>query len=344
MASKAIAGLNGFGRVGLHLLKYWLDRHSETHFIIRFINDDTLTIKDAYQIICSDEHVHFNKYKVQLKDDTIVILEPDGSKHVIFYTNKEAIDIPWIGKPDIVFECSGKNTLAKDCAFYVTKRTKLAVISATSWDADKTLVYGFNHATFNGTERVISYGSCTVNAYVPLANYLNKKYGVLSSDVNVIHNIQEYRLQENHTLNRKFCTLEKSGPQLLPFLNANNFLVNYTIVPYSGVSMIDFRFKLGKPVSTKDILQDLEETFSRGQLKYLYNFDETDIGPEAYNCSTYSVVFIKENLKVMDDNNVYFYGYFDNENSVNRYYDLVNYICIHELFKENYQALDVVGI
>ena len=46
----------------------------------------------------------------------------------------------------------------------------------------------------------------------------------LESDVNVIHNIQEYRLQDNYTLIRKFCTLEKSAPLLLQSLNNNNFI------------------------------------------------------------------------------------------------------------------------
>jgi hypothetical protein len=33
-------GINGFGRFGLHLLKYWLDRSIESAFRIDYINDD----------------------------------------------------------------------------------------------------------------------------------------------------------------------------------------------------------------------------------------------------------------------------------------------------------------
>ena len=39
---KKIAGINGFGRFGLHLLKYWLDRASSSNFSIGYINDDTI--------------------------------------------------------------------------------------------------------------------------------------------------------------------------------------------------------------------------------------------------------------------------------------------------------------
>ena len=55
---------------------------------------------------------------------------------------------------------------------------------------------------------------------------------------------------------------------------------------------------------------------------YLENFDN---GPEVFNCTSYSSVFIKDGIKKIGKN-IYLQAYFDNENSVNRYYDLVSYI------------------
>jgi glyceraldehyde 3-phosphate dehydrogenase len=147
----------------------------------------------------------------------------------------------------------------------------------------------------------------------------------LDSDVNVVHNIQEYRLHENQTLNRKFCTLERSGPSLLPFLRNNNFIVNYTVVPHTGVSMFDFRFRFQKTFDKNEFVKDLEHAFSEGKLKGLYAFDEVDIGPEVYNCTTFSAVFIKESIKFAG-NNIYLHTYFDTENSANRYFDLIDYL------------------
>ena len=328
---KIVAGINGFGRFGLHLLKYWLDRNKETNFVIQYINDDTLSLPDAYQIIGNDKYVHLNKYKVQAKDDALIILEPNGARHVIGYTNNNQFKIPWLGKPEIILECSGKNLVAKDCQFYLTDNVKRVVISATSWDADKTLIFGFNHKNLDESAKIISYGSCTVNAYVPFANFLHKRYRIIDSDVNVIHNIQEYRLKDNQTLNRKFCTLEKSGPKLLDFISPHNFVVNYTVVPYAGVSMIDFRFHIQQKVAREILIVDLEEAFANGELKHLYDFDEADVGPEVYNCTTYSTVFIKDRVKVLG-NQIYFQGYLDTENSVNRYYDLINYISEEKMF------------
>ena len=53
-------GINGFGRFGLHLLKYWLDRNADTNFRIDFINDDTLDLNAVFQILANDTAVVFN--------------------------------------------------------------------------------------------------------------------------------------------------------------------------------------------------------------------------------------------------------------------------------------------
>ncbi|MBM22926.1 MAG: hypothetical protein CMD78_01510 [Gammaproteobacteria bacterium] len=319
------AGINGFGRFGLHLLKYWLDRNNGSHFKILYINDDYLDINQAYDLIINDKYVKFNKYKIQVSDDYLMILEPNGAKHEILFTNREQKSIPWIGKPDIFFECSGKYTEAKNCSIYSKKNTKAVLISATSWDAEKTLVYGYNHNEYNSDLKLISYGSCTVNAYIPFAHWIDQQYGIIDSDVNVIHNIQGYRLEDNNTLNRKFCTLEESAKLLMKSINDHNFLVNYTVIPYTGVSMIDFRFRVNRSIDLDTFIGDLDEVINNGELKDLYGLDDRDIGPEVHNCTDYSTVFIREAIKSLNDN-FYLQGYFDNENSVNRFYDLADFI------------------
>ena len=323
---KLKAGMNGFGRFGLHLLKYWIERNEKTAFKIAYINDDFLTINDAVKIIVNDKSVSFNKYKIKVVGDFLVILEPNGNKHEIYYTNINQKSIPWIGKPDIFFECSGKYTIAKENKTLLKDKTQTVLISATSWDAEKTIVYGFNHEEYHSNIKIASYGSCTVNAYFPFHKWIDQRYGIINSDVNVIHNIPEYQLDSNNTLNRKFCTLEKQAKMLIESCNDDNFLVNYTVVPYSGVSLIDFRFQL-KNIETRDkFIKSLEEEISQGSLKNLYGINEKDLGPEVHNCTVFSTVFIKEGIKVIGEN-VYLQGYFDNENSVNRFYDLAQYIC-----------------
>jgi len=334
--SKITAGVNGFGRFGLHLLKYWLDRTDECSFEIKSINDKKLNKEEILEIILKDYSVIFNSYKFRLSGSILQILSPNGNNYEINITNKEDADIPWIGKYDLFLECSGLNTLRKNCEKFIIGKTKLVAISATSWDSDSTLVYGYNHKNYDLKEhKIISYGSCTVNAYVPLANFINEKFGILNSDVNVIHNIQRYRMDDNYTLNRKFCTLEKSAVDLLPFVNENNFKVNYTVIPYEYTSTIDFRFQLRENVTQKMLIDKLKKSIHNGYLNNLYDIEDYDNGPEIFNCTPYSSVFIKDGIKKVGDN-FYFQAYFDNENSVNRYYDLISFISNNFMSSDNY--------
>jgi glyceraldehyde 3-phosphate dehydrogenase len=325
MAEKLSVGLNGFGRFGLHLLKYWLDRNEETPWAIKWINDDSLSLSRAYELIASDPYVIFNKYKVYTDEDGFTFLQPNGQKHVIEFTNSGKDRIPWLGKPDLFFECSGKNTIAERCDDFLVGRTRQVLISATSWDADATLVYGFNQDEWRPDLRTISYGSCTVNGFVPLAQWFHRMYGVRGGDVNVVHNEARHK-RNGETLLRKFCTLEKSGPQLLEWLSEDRFIVNYTVVPYSGVSLMDMRFRCIRPPTVDQLCGDLSAAMADGgPLAGLYDMDVADIGPEIYNCTTYSAVIIRNAIRVLHDD-VYLQTYFDTENSVNRYYDLASHV------------------
>lgn len=327
LQKKTVVGINGFGRFGLHLLKYWLTRQENSSFLIQYINDENLNIDQCLEIILNDKFVTFHKYKIKKINNIIRFIHADGLVAEIEFTKNKSSDISWLGKPKIFMECSGRNVVKKDCLKFIKGETELVVISATSWDVDSTIVFGYNEKDFDNKFKVISYGSCTVNAFLPLANLINNKYGIVNSDVNVIHNIQEYKLSDNYTLTRKFCTLEKQGPALLPFLNEDNFNVNYTVIPYPGVSTFDFRFTLQDKVNTLDFIDFLENELKNNQIGNLYEIMEDDLGPEVVNCTTYSAVIIKNQIKVRDDQ-VYLFSYFDNENSVNRYYDLIEHILL----------------
>ncbi len=238
---KKSSGLNGFGRFSLHFFKQWLDKYEKSNFTIDYINDEKLSIKEILKILRSDYKVSFKDYKFSEKKKYIIV---SFRKKIIkiLVTKHKSHKISWIGEPEIFFECSGLNTSKEKSKKFLKNKTKFILISATSYDCDRTIINGFNDIIINNKDRIISYGSCTVNAFTILANELNKKFKILKSDVNVIHNLPRHKILKNKTLIRKYCTLEKMGPKLLNFLNSNNFNVNYTLVPFDGISIMDFHF------------------------------------------------------------------------------------------------------
>lgn len=323
-------GINGFGRFGLHLLKYFLDHRETAKFEVCYINDDFLTIDQAFDIINTDRYVDFKKYRVQKSENHLSFAHSDGLDLKIKYSTSTKNNIKWIGSVDLFLECSGKYSNREEATAFLVGNTKHVLISQTSWDCDKTLVYGLNHEEFNPEHKLISYGSCTVNAFSAFTKYVHEQYGVKAADVNVIHNLPGYKLKDPkyYTLVRKFCTLEKSVPNLLDFIGPLNFNVNYTLVPYCGSSIFDYRFELNNPPKSKEeFIENIENACLNGSLKGLHNFVDEDKGPEQHECTKYSSVFVKENINLRG-NSVYIHSYFDNENSVNRYFDLINYISV----------------
>lgn len=326
MSSQSVSsGINGFGRFGQHLLRYWAYNSGKTTFTIDFINDEGLSIDKALKLLEDDPDLELTIHKVNSDYFTVRLL--DGSVRSIRFTTQPLNEISWQGQPDLFFECSGKYADYDGWGRVINHATKRVLLSCSSSTVDTIAIYGFNHSALTTSDRIISYGSCTINAYVPLAKYINSHLGgVIDSDVSVIHNVPAYLLNMNQEPKKKVCTLEKYGPQLLDFLTASNFAVNYYTIPYTGVSIIDFRFRVSKPYKTSDVIYKLEEAFSsKGELSHLYAFTDEGKKPSAHKFSPFSAVLIREQVRFIGDN-LYISAYFDNENSVNRYFDLANYI------------------
>ena len=316
------AGINGFGRFGLHLLKKWLDDFKKSTVEIKYINDEKLNTNKIFNLIKNDYKLSFQKYKFKKINKKTLSFEVNRKIFFINITKSQTEKIPWIGKPNLFFECSGRNLSKKKYLKVVKNNTKLVIISATSWDCDKTLIASCNDNEFNFKKhKVISYGSCTVNAFVPFASVLNQNFGINKSSINVIHNVPKYKLNNFNTLHRKFCTLELMGPKLLSFINKNNFNVNYTMVPYSGVSIMDFHFTLKKKINSKNIINFL----NKKKIKKLYKLIEFDNGPDSCREINFNAVFIKNSIKIKK-NDLYIQSYFDNENSAYQFYVLVKKI------------------
>jgi glyceraldehyde 3-phosphate dehydrogenase len=319
---KISAYLNGFGRFGLHLLSYYLERNRESSFTLKCINDEVLTVEQIIKIIHNDRYIRIlDNWKLLAKSNTIILKQ--GEKSIELEISNLPLSHYISNKKGILLECSGNYTNTSN--FPNSDSLKRVYISATSLNADRTLIVGVNELDYLKTDKFISYGSCTVNAFIPVASTLHKNFKVVNSDVNVIHNIPEYRLREvPNIFERRDCTLSFMAPNLLNFITPENFKVNYTVVPITGVSRMDFRFNLQKSFNFNSILKCLESIKANAG-HALYKIHETDPGQYAPLLSNYSAEFVLEQCSIAGKN-LYLSAYFDTENSVNRYYDLIQSI------------------
>ena len=88
---------------------------------------------------------------------------------------------------DVVFECTGVFTSKDKAMAHINAGAKKVIISAPAKGVDMTVVYGVNDHKLTGKEQVISAASCTTNCLAPVADVLNKKFGIVKGFMTTVH-------------------------------------------------------------------------------------------------------------------------------------------------------------
>jgi glyceraldehyde 3-phosphate dehydrogenase len=104
------------------------------------------------------------------------------------YAQKDPAHIPWgTHQVDVVLECTGFFADKDKASAHLTAGAKKVVISAPATGDIKTIVFNVNHDILDGSETVISCASCTTNCLAPMADTLDKKFGIVSALMTTIH-------------------------------------------------------------------------------------------------------------------------------------------------------------
>ncbi|MFU8857171.1 MAG: type I glyceraldehyde-3-phosphate dehydrogenase [Deferrisomatales bacterium] len=112
-----------------------------------------------------------------------------GGREIRALREEDPSRLPWaeLGV-DVVLECTGIHTRRERAALHLAAGAARVVISASSDDADVTLVRGVNEEHFDPSRhRVISNGSCTGNGLAPVLRILDAAFGVSHGFVTTIH-------------------------------------------------------------------------------------------------------------------------------------------------------------
>lgn len=104
------------------------------------------------------------------------------------YAQKDPAQIPWKEHGiDVVLECTGFFADKDKAAAHITAGAKRVVISAPATGDLKTIVFNVNHEILDGSETIISCASCTTNCLAPMANVLDKEFGILNGLMTTVH-------------------------------------------------------------------------------------------------------------------------------------------------------------
>src|SRR5215831_6896725 len=172
--------INGFGRIGR--LVYRQIYNMEGIDVVA-INDLTSPKVLAHLLKYDSAQGRFNE-DVKSTEDAIVV----NGEEIKIYAQKNPAEIPWgQHNVDVVLECTGFFTDKAKAEAHLKAGAKRVVISAPATGDLKTIVFNVNHHILDGSETVISCASCTTNCLAPMADTLDKQFGIELGIMTTIH-------------------------------------------------------------------------------------------------------------------------------------------------------------
>ena len=172
--------INGFGRIGRLAFR---QIHGLDGIEVVAINDLTSPKVLAHLLKYDSAQGRFEQ-DVKATENSIVV----NGDEIKIYAHKSPAEIPWKQhNVDVVLECTGFFTDKEKAAQHLTAGAKRVVISAPATGDLKTIVFNVNHDTLDGSETIISCASCTTNCLAPMAQVLDKQYGIVTGLMTTIH-------------------------------------------------------------------------------------------------------------------------------------------------------------
>ncbi len=175
-------GINGFGRIGRLALR-------------RIQNVEGVEVVAINDLTDPSMLAHLLKYdSTQGRFDGTVEVKDGGfdvnGKFIKVTQERDPEQIDWAGAGvEIVLEATGffATKAAAEKHLHANGGAKKVVITAPGGNDVKTIVFNTNHDVLTGEETVISAGSCTTNCLAPMADALNKNFGILAGTMTTVH-------------------------------------------------------------------------------------------------------------------------------------------------------------
>ncbi|MDR0899242.1 MAG: type I glyceraldehyde-3-phosphate dehydrogenase [Lactobacillaceae bacterium] len=177
-------GINGFGRIGRLAFRRILELNEQAGNIeVVAIND--LTSPEMLAYLLKYDSNHGNLKADVSSDETGIIV---NGKHYTVYAERNAADLKWVENDGVEFvlEATGFYTSFEKSQAHLDAGAKKVLISAPAGNIP-TIVYGVNHDTLTANDNIVSAGSCTTQSLAPMANVLEKEFGMKTGLMLTVH-------------------------------------------------------------------------------------------------------------------------------------------------------------
>lgn len=336
-------GINGFGRVGRVTCRALLEKGARVVAVNDLTDNKTLA-----HLLRYDSLYDKLPYEVRVKNSSILV----NDREIRTFWEKEPERIPWgeLGA-EVVIESTGVFRQREAAARHLQAGAEQVIVTAPMKDPDLTVVMGVNEEQYRpGKHRILSNASCTTNALAPVAQVLQRNFGVEKALINTTHaytndqRLLDYPHDDLRRSRAAFLSLIPTSTgaaqavgEVIPDLRGrlDGFAVR---VPVPVVSLLDIVALLEKSDVTAGAVN---AALKRGaaEMPGILAYSEEPLVSVDYRRSPYSSVVDGLSTMVVGGNMVRVVSWYDNEWSYcSRIADLAFYIKRRE--REEREALE----
>ncbi|MCZ6468432.1 MAG: type I glyceraldehyde-3-phosphate dehydrogenase [Candidatus Dadabacteria bacterium] len=326
-------GINGFGRIGRHILRIGLEREGIEFVGINDISDaKTLAHLFKYDSI-------FGPYKGEVKSENGHMLI--NGKPIRIFSERNPSDIPWqdVGA-ELIAEASGIFRSKEEASLHLGETVKKVVITAPAkGKVDLTTVLGANQNSYDSANHnIISNASCTTNCFAMIVKVLHENFGIKKGQMTTVHsytNDQQILDAPHKDLRRARAAALSIIPTstgaasaieiIFPELKGKMSAVALR-VPTSDVSVVDFTCEVEKSTTVEEINEKFKEA-SMGELKGYLRYVDEELVSSDFVGDPHSAIIDAPLTSVVEGNLVKVIGWYDNEYGYSsRVVDLIEYM------------------
>ncbi len=326
-------GLNGFGRIGRAFTRIAL---SQGNINIKAINTAKSDSKILSYLLKYDSVYRTFPQDIHSKENQIII----NDQAINCYNFKTPEEIPFEkDEVDIVIDCTGKFEKKEDLQKHLKGSVKKVILTAPAKDDLPHIVLGVNDANFDFTNNnIISNASCTTNCAAPMFKVINDNLKIVSGLLTTAHAYTATQeLLDNAS--KEPTRSRAAALSIIPSTTGAAKTVG-KIIPelYGKVDGVSLRVPVPTGsitditclVENKTSVEEINKMFknaSETSMKNILKYEEEELVSSDYIGSSYSCIFDANYTKVINENFIKIFGWYDNEWGYStRLIDLVNKI------------------
>jgi len=254
---------------------------------------------------------------------------------------RDPADIKWADAgAEYVVESSGVFTTLEKAGKHMEGGAKKVIISAPSADAPM-FVMGVNETKYDkSTMDIVSNASCTTNCLAPLANIINKEFGIEEGLMTTVHATTATQKTVDGPSAKKWRDGRGAAQNIIPASTGAAKAVGKVIpelngkltgmafrVPTPDVSVVDLTVRLTKPATYEEIKQKIEAVSKDPELGRYMGYTDDEVVSQDFLGDTHSSIFDAKAGIALSDKFVKLVSWYDNECGYShRVCDLIKYM------------------